>query len=175
MEEIAKDYLDKLINRSLIQVEKRILGKIKTCRVHDLLRGLAIEKTKDLNFLFIYDEINHSNISSIISLLTRGQELETMCRTFSSLRVLDIPSSISQQRKFAKQIGNLIHLKYLELTTNETNLDNSLIFNLRRLQTLVVDGNIANLPYEIRRLQELRHLIRSFKVGLGSSISNFLT
>ncbi|KAL5855023.1 hypothetical protein ACOSQ3_004857 [Xanthoceras sorbifolium] len=163
MEEIAKDYLDKLINRSLIQVEKRILGKIKTCRVHDLLRGLAIEKTKDLNFLYIYDEINHSNISSIISSYPRqaiysikerllGQELETMCRTFSSLRVLDIPSPISQQRKFAKQIGKLIHLKYLELTTNETNLDNSLIFNLRRLQTLVVDGNIANLPYEISRL-----------------------
>ncbi|KAL5766863.1 hypothetical protein ACOSP7_017480 [Xanthoceras sorbifolium] len=207
MEEIAKDYLDKLINRSLIQVEKRIWGKIKTCRVHDLLRDLAIEKAKDLNFLYIYDEVNHSNISSIISScprqaiysmketllwlqksnphlrslflfskkgeesVTKDQELATICRTFSSLRVLYIPSTISQIWKFSKEAGNSIHLKYLEL--NGRNLDNSLIFNLRRLQTLVAHSPFSiSLPSEISRLQELRHLIGRFDVGFGWSISN---
>ncbi|KAL5766867.1 hypothetical protein ACOSP7_017484 [Xanthoceras sorbifolium] len=207
MEEIAKDYLDKLINRSLIQVEKRIWGKIKTCRVHDLLRDLAIEKAKDLNFLYIYDEINHSNISSIISSCPRqaiysmketllwlqksnsrlrslflfskkGEELvpedqEFASRTFSSLRVLSSP--INEQWKFGEEVGKLIHLKYLEL--NGTILNNSLIFNLRRLQTLVVHDSFyfnlpVSLPSEISRLQELRHLIGRFEFGFGSSISN---
>ncbi|KAL5766862.1 hypothetical protein ACOSP7_017479 [Xanthoceras sorbifolium] len=186
MEEIAKDYLDKLINRSLIQVEKRILGKIKTCRIHDLLRD---QKAKDLNFLYIYDEINHSNISSIISscpkqaiysmkemlfetnkkLVTGGQEFATMCRTFRSLRVLDIPSRSYEQWKLAKEIGKLIHLKYLRLTIDSAD---SLNFNLRRLQTLVVDGHIVYVPSEISRWQELRHLIGSIDVGHWSWISN---
>ncbi|KAL5766864.1 hypothetical protein ACOSP7_017481 [Xanthoceras sorbifolium] len=207
MEEIAKDYLDKLINRSLIQVEKRIWGKIETCRVHDLLRDLAIERAKDLNFLYIYDEVNYSNISSIISScprqaiysmketllwlqksnprlrslflfskkgeksVTKDQELATICRTFSSLRVLYIPSPISRTWKFDKKAGKSIHLKYLEL--NETNLDNSLIFNLRRLQTLVAySSSSVSLPFDISRLQELRHLIGRFEVGFGWSISN---
>ncbi|KAL5765194.1 hypothetical protein ACOSQ2_017788 [Xanthoceras sorbifolium] len=205
-EEIAKDYLDELVNRSLIQVEKRILWRIKTCRVHDLLRDLAIEKAKDLNFLHIYDEINHSNIPSVISSyprqaiysmtkrllwlqksnprlrslflfsekgeesVTEGQELATICRTFSSLRVLYIRSPIFKQPRVPEEIKNLIHLKYLG---GVTDLDTSLIFNLRRLQTLVFDDNhSAILPSEIGRLQELKHLIGRFESGHGSSISN---
>ncbi|KAK2654257.1 hypothetical protein Ddye_014113 [Dipteronia dyeriana] len=50
MEDVAKDYLDELINRSLVQVGRRSWGRIHTCRVHDLLRDLAIEKAKELNF-----------------------------------------------------------------------------------------------------------------------------
>ncbi|KAL5765192.1 hypothetical protein ACOSQ2_017786 [Xanthoceras sorbifolium] len=205
-EEIAKDYLDELINRSLIQVEKRILWRIKTCRVHDLLCDLAIEKAKDLNFLHIYNEINHSNIPSVISSyprqaiysmtkrllwlqksnprlrslflfsekgeesVTEGQELATICRTFSSLRVLYIRSPIFEQPRVPEEIRNLIHLKYLG---GVTDLDTSLIFNLRRLQTLVLDGNLlVNLSSEIGRLQELKHLIGRFVSGHGSSISN---
>ncbi|KAJ4724323.1 Disease resistance protein [Melia azedarach] len=64
MEDIAKDYLNELINRSLIQAEKRCWGRIVTCRVHDLLRDLAIEKAKQLNFIHIYDESKSSTCYS---------------------------------------------------------------------------------------------------------------
>ncbi|KAL9419667.1 hypothetical protein AB3S75_037438 [Citrus x aurantiifolia] len=67
MEEVAKDILDELINRSLIQVEKRCWGRISTCRVHDLLRDLAIQKAKELNFIFICDEAKNPTRSSVIS------------------------------------------------------------------------------------------------------------
>ncbi|KAL5834017.1 hypothetical protein ACOSQ3_017691 [Xanthoceras sorbifolium] len=95
-----------------------------------------------------------------------------MCRTFSSLRVLYIRSPISQTWKFGKEVGKLVHLKYLELATNPDHLS---IFNLRRLQTLIVHGNFGyfiHLPSKISRLQELRHLIGSFEFGFGWSISN---
>ncbi|KAL7259316.1 hypothetical protein ACSBR1_005245 [Camellia fascicularis] len=55
LEETAAEYLNELIDRNLIQVAQRSWMRILTCRVHDLLRDFATEKSKDLNFLHIYD------------------------------------------------------------------------------------------------------------------------
>ncbi|KAK6916624.1 NB-ARC [Dillenia turbinata] len=55
LEETAEDYLHQLIDRSLIQVAKRRASRVTQCRVHDLLRDLAIEKARDLNFLHIFN------------------------------------------------------------------------------------------------------------------------
>ncbi|KAK0579149.1 hypothetical protein LWI29_021805 [Acer saccharum] len=196
MEEVAKDYINKLINRSLIQVEKRYWGRIVTCRVHDLLRDLAIDMAKDFNFLYIYDEIKDSNLSLVVppyprqaiyyltkrflshqsnprsrslflfgfgdvELGTRGQRLATMCRTFRYLRVLDI-GVYKHHKIFDKEMAKLIHLKYLGWY--KTRIDASLIYNLQRLQTLFIYDTfeVAKLPTEISRLQELRHLIGGF-------------
>ncbi|XP_054777044.1 putative disease resistance RPP13-like protein 3 [Prosopis cineraria] len=47
-EDVAEDYLDELIDRSLIQVgRRRSDGGIKTCRIHDLLRELCISESKE--------------------------------------------------------------------------------------------------------------------------------
>ncbi|KAI9071628.1 hypothetical protein K1719_046413 [Acacia pycnantha] len=47
-EDVAEDYLDELIDRSLIQVgRRRSDGGIKTCRIHDLLRELCISESRD--------------------------------------------------------------------------------------------------------------------------------
>ncbi|KAE9466153.1 hypothetical protein C3L33_01930, partial [Rhododendron williamsianum] len=53
-------YLQQLIDRSLILVSERHWRRIVKCRVHDLLRDLAIRKSKELNFLHIYDGTDHS-------------------------------------------------------------------------------------------------------------------
>ncbi|XP_028064005.1 disease resistance protein RPP13-like [Camellia sinensis] len=55
LEERATEYLNELIDRNLIQVAQRNWMRIRRCRVHDLLRDFAIEKSKELNFLHIYD------------------------------------------------------------------------------------------------------------------------
>ncbi|KAJ4724314.1 Disease resistance protein [Melia azedarach] len=67
MEEVAMENLDALINRSLIQVEKRCWGRVATCKVHDLLRDLAIQKAKELNFTHIWDDAKNPSLSSIVS------------------------------------------------------------------------------------------------------------
>ncbi|KAJ4724310.1 Disease resistance protein [Melia azedarach] len=67
MEEVAKENLDVLINRSLIQVENRRWGRVATCKVHDILRDLAIQKSKELNFFCIYDETRNPTCPSQIS------------------------------------------------------------------------------------------------------------
>ncbi|KAL3534413.1 hypothetical protein ACH5RR_002874 [Cinchona calisaya] len=51
-EDLAEHYLMDLIHRSLVMVSKRRSnGKVKSCRVHDLLRDLCILKAREENFL----------------------------------------------------------------------------------------------------------------------------
>ncbi|XP_078158853.1 putative disease resistance RPP13-like protein 3 [Carex rostrata] len=53
-EDTAESFLEELVQRSLVQVsESSPDDSIKFCRIHDLLRELAIEKAKDDNFLTI--------------------------------------------------------------------------------------------------------------------------
>ncbi|CAI9117754.1 OLC1v1019235C1 [Oldenlandia corymbosa var. corymbosa] len=51
LEEVAEDYLSELINRSLVNIHKtRSNGKVKVCRLHDLLRDLCHLKAKEESF-----------------------------------------------------------------------------------------------------------------------------
>ncbi|XP_058068503.1 disease resistance protein RPH8A-like [Magnolia sinica] len=55
VEEAADDCLEELIHRSLIQVVKRnFIGRVKSCRIHDLLLELSISKAKEDKFLNVH-------------------------------------------------------------------------------------------------------------------------
>nr|ALA65537.1 disease resistance protein RxCC-like-NB-ARC [Vitis pseudoreticulata] len=48
VEDVAEEYLEELIHGSMIQVAGRKWdGRVKSCRIHDLLRDLAISKARD--------------------------------------------------------------------------------------------------------------------------------
>lgn len=48
LEDVAEDYLEELVGRSMIQVATRKSnGSIRTCRIHDLLHELAVSKGKE--------------------------------------------------------------------------------------------------------------------------------
>ncbi|KAK4339854.1 hypothetical protein RND71_041316 [Anisodus tanguticus] len=51
-EDAAQEYLKDLIRRNLVMdMEKRSNGKLKTCRIHDLLHQFCVQKAKQDNFL----------------------------------------------------------------------------------------------------------------------------
>ncbi|XP_057502276.1 disease resistance protein RPP13-like [Actinidia eriantha] len=54
-EEVAAEYLKALIDKSLIQIVNRRDSIIISCRIHDLLRDFAIQKSKELNLFHVYD------------------------------------------------------------------------------------------------------------------------
>ncbi|KAJ3685402.1 hypothetical protein LUZ61_014566 [Rhynchospora tenuis] len=57
MEETAEVCLDQLIQRSLVQVSSRNTdGSIKRCRVHDLVRDLAMHEGIKENFISVFSE-----------------------------------------------------------------------------------------------------------------------
>ncbi|KAH0694281.1 hypothetical protein KY285_021378 [Solanum tuberosum] len=55
MEDIAENFLHELISRNLIQVGVTFFDKILTCRIHDLLRDLAVQKAMEVHLFDIYD------------------------------------------------------------------------------------------------------------------------
>ena len=51
-EDIAERYLGELIDRCMVEVGARSLtGRVKTCRLHDLMRDLCLLKAKEQSFL----------------------------------------------------------------------------------------------------------------------------
>ena len=59
LEDIAEEYKHELIHRSLIQVaHQRLNGRVKSCRMHDLLRELAVKQAKDANFFEVHENMD---------------------------------------------------------------------------------------------------------------------
>ena len=67
--DVARDYLDELIQRCVVQSASRnYKGKVQSIRVHDLVRDLCIKKAKEQDFLEIFtSQTSNSN--------ARGAEL----------------------------------------------------------------------------------------------------
>ncbi|KAK0600313.1 hypothetical protein LWI29_013748 [Acer saccharum] len=196
MEDVAKDNFHELINRSLIQIGKISWGRVATCQVHDLLRELAIEKARELNLLYIYDQKKHSTGNSSIIASCRREALYSPAenclwlRQFNPslrsllsfhpygykcdivdvytklrfLRVLKLDGYRPENWSLREEIGKLIHLKYLGLRESYVKYLPRSILNLRRLQTLDLFSSKfdVQLPNEISKLQELRHLFGKF-------------
>ncbi|XP_059316791.1 putative late blight resistance protein homolog R1A-10 [Lycium ferocissimum] len=57
LEVVAEEYLEELIDRSLILADRRRAnGKMKTCKIHDLLRQLCIREAQMENVLHVKNE-----------------------------------------------------------------------------------------------------------------------
>ncbi|XP_015892650.3 putative disease resistance RPP13-like protein 3 [Ziziphus jujuba] len=66
VDDIAEDYLEELIDRSLIQVaSKRSDGGVKSCCIHDLLRDLCIKESVKEKFFEIHSDADPSESSMI--------------------------------------------------------------------------------------------------------------
>ena len=153
LEEIAEDYLSELIQRSMIQVaDTRVDGRVKSCRIHDLLRDLAISEGKEEK-LFEVDEniddgnmlptsvrrlvsnihhqiissphLQNSNLRSLILNRAPIDESWAFLQKYPKLlRVLhvDIMQSAIYGLRLSRKIGQLVHLKYLCLSGSHSEI-----------------------------------------------------
>ncbi|KAK4726465.1 hypothetical protein R3W88_031382 [Solanum pinnatisectum] len=178
MEDVAEGFLNELIRRSLVQVAKTFWEKVTECRVHDLLRDLAIQKALEINFFDIYDTRNHSISSLCIrhAIHSQGERSimffdhnfsNTSLIKFSSVfrhlyvLYLDIEVGFTPDA-----IGSLYHLKFLHL--RGLCYIPSSIGNLKNLQTLHANSNLfsCHLPAETADLINLRHLVAPYSEPL---------
>ncbi|KAK9122126.1 hypothetical protein Syun_019743 [Stephania yunnanensis] len=189
--EAAENALMELISRGMVQVEKmNSLGIVKSCRLHDVLRDFSIVKAKEDGFGEVMSSIKKSvcpRLGVHISLERDGfgevaaynkharsilfmfdhESYITKMPTFNKvklLRVLDL-EGLEGRCKFPKEIGNLIHLRYLGMKhISVIGPIPCTISNLQKLQTLDLSGmhrffeGNASMPDVLWKMEELRIL-----------------
>ncbi|KAG5575028.1 hypothetical protein H5410_055162 [Solanum commersonii] len=180
IEVVAEEYLQELIDRSLILTGKqRANGRMRTCKIHDLLRQMCLSEAHTENVLHVmngdalkaidgqrrvilvskveekYDyRLRHSNgiIRTFISMDVASPK--GMCLQLKLLRVLD---ALSINYDFSSVIHELVHLIYVAVRIKEA----ASLAKLRNLQTIVLERDYSvryQQQVDIWRMSEIRHL-----------------
>ncbi|KAL6323086.1 hypothetical protein AAG906_027341 [Vitis piasezkii] len=177
LEDIAEDYLYELIQRSMIQVaDTRVDGRVKSCRIHDLLRDLAILEAKENKIFEVHENIDVdelptrvrrliTNINQTISPHLQNSNLRSLGILYKYpklLRILHmdwVQCTVMSGRKVSRHIGRLIYLKYLCLRGTEWKIRlPPSIGRLVNLETLDSGNNFIFIPHTIWKLKQMRHL-----------------
>ncbi|KHN28421.1 Disease resistance protein RPM1 [Glycine soja] len=192
LEEVAHQYLSGLVRRSLVQVSSfRIGGKVRRCRVHDLIHDMILRKVKDTGFCQYIDwpdqsvsskivrrltiathdfsgSIGSSPIRSILIMTGKDEKLsQDLVNKFPTnymlLKVLDFEGSRLRLRYVPENLGNLCHLKYLSFRYTWIESLPKSIGKLQNLETLDIRGtHVSEMPKEITKLTKLRHLLSEY-------------
>lgn len=186
LEQVAKSYLNDLVNRSMIQsISVADDGSVSTCGVHDLVLDLIISVADEENFVTVLDGHECSSLPSKIrrlSLQSSDSEHSKILATaeskshvrslnvfgalkqipplvdFHALRVLDLSRCGWLENKHINYIGSLFQLRYLHLASEKITELPEDIGNLQYLLTL----DLSDCP-EIRRMPStmgLKKLVR---------------
>ncbi|XP_062083752.1 putative disease resistance protein At1g50180 [Humulus lupulus] len=166
VEDVAYDYLSELVERSMVQVENwGLTGKMKTFRIHDLMRDLCVSKAQDENFLHLIELRNHleeppkpvSTVARRVSIYFHGFSHDNFFSFVDSkngsVRCLTVDGGGTTQQLFRQVFNSFFMLRVLNLTFSSYN----------RLK----------LPKEIGKLIHLRLLsIFAYVEKIPSSIGN---
>ena len=199
MDDVGDRYLRELVQRCMVLVENRgSLGRIKTCRIHDLMRDFCASKAQEKNFLHFTNILSMKQCEVQIGKVRRlaiipksgdnyiegvkfkeypylrsllhfmpsrnySQFKESCFKKFKLVRVLYLENFNKDNKKLPKDIGCLIHLRYLSLKDSNINNVPSSIGNLRCLETIDLrfhsdDSYIPIVPNVFKYMKQLKHL-----------------
>ncbi|XP_066336757.1 putative disease resistance protein RGA1 [Miscanthus floridulus] len=188
LEEIGREYYDQLIQRNLIEPDKRYLDQL-VWNMHDIVRSFAHNMLGDEALIAHNSKIGIDKLKSQkffrLSLQSKGSEQHDLewcsLQTQTSLRTLilfgnikikpgDSFVSLSSLRTLhldsvnidaiAESLYQLKHLRYLSIQNCKTSKLPEDIGKLKFLQYISLSGcqSLANLPSSIGVLQDLRFL-----------------
>ncbi|GMN32160.1 hypothetical protein TIFTF001_050778 [Ficus carica] len=158
LEDVAQEYMNELINRSLVEVsEFDVTGKARECRIHDLLHEIILKKTKEVCFCQVW---SGSSTASKFRGTTRRLSIK-----------INSPKDGMHGIKFPHAHSAIVFCE--DETVN--NIVPVFVRNFEFLKVLDFKDapRLDHLPEEIGRLFDLRYLsVRGTKVKvLPTSIS----
>ncbi|CAA3015543.1 late blight resistance homolog R1A-10 [Olea europaea subsp. europaea] len=159
LEDVADEYLLNLVERSLILVSKRSSeGKIKTCKIHDLLREFCVREAKKKSIFHVTDG----------SLGDLPKEISTSHLTYTNLQRL--PANFISLRRVSIHPNPRTNFRHaynlpISVVRSVLNFDPTLSLSVKFLNSgsliRVLDtenGNSSDFPTETVKLLNLRYL-----------------
>ncbi|KAF6987170.1 hypothetical protein CFC21_004836 [Triticum aestivum] len=185
LEEVAEGYLVELVNRSLLQVvERNYAGRLKECRMHDVIHLLALNKAKEECFGKVYDSSTATGSLSIEGarrISVQGENHEHLSRSGATqlreLQVFERSINIDQLKPIItssnllttldlqgtcikilpNEVFDLFNLRYLGLRHTEIESLPKAVRRLRNLEVLyAAHSKLTYLPKSVVKLQKLR-------------------
>ncbi|KAM3743326.1 hypothetical protein ACB098_07G136200 [Castanea mollissima] len=175
MDDVGHQYLRELVQRCMVLVGKMgSLGRIKTCRMHDLMRGFCVSKAQEKNFLHITNilslkrrEAQNSKVRRLAIILN---QMIITSRELNSAIYETVEASLFTLKKYKVngklEMGNLSYLQTLVNVQPKT-IQFPTWFKLNRLRVLKVKNNkraqdaiqmlISGCPH-IEKLHLYKHL-----------------
>ncbi|CAL4994425.1 unnamed protein product [Urochloa decumbens] len=194
LEQVAEGYLNDLVNRSLLQfVGDNEVGRMKCCRMHDIIRHLAIDKAEEECFGKVYEgngtlsvhqtrrlSIHGTNIVPLnefgamhlraVYAFTSSVDIDMLRPILESstlLSILDLQGT--QIKMLPNEVFSLFNLRFLGLRSTRIE---SLPEAVGRLQNLeVLDAGLtllSSLPKAVAKLKKLRYLYASLILQEGT-------
>ncbi|TMW88198.1 hypothetical protein EJD97_018924 [Solanum chilense] len=184
LEVVGEEYVEELIDRSLILAgEQRANGRMKSCKIHDLLRQMCLREAQTENVVHLMngDALKAIDDQRRVILVANVEEKHdyrlqyssgTIIRTFismnktfpkgmhSKLKLLKVLDVLSIEYDFSWIIPQLVHLRYVAARIGE----GLSLAKLRNLQTLILRKslffrlNTMQQPVDISRMSEIRRL-----------------
>ncbi|GLU10916.1 hypothetical protein SLE2022_276930 [Rubroshorea leprosula] len=161
LEDVAEGYLHSLINRCMVQVGVRgSIGRIKTCRLHDLMRDLCLLKARQESFM---DIIDHWRGSETLGAFSSSNETRSIRRSrrLSILLREDVDDLILPQYKKNPNLRSLFFFRSKKHRLDIAKIMNSAVAKFKLLKVLDLEGikgPKVKLPAGIGTLTQLRFL-----------------
>ncbi|XP_021715201.1 putative disease resistance protein At1g50180 isoform X2 [Chenopodium quinoa] len=175
LEDTANSYLQELVHRCIVQVGKLgPAGRIRTCRLHDLMRHMCVKKAKEKNFLSIasHEGVDVGCSSSVI----RDGNLHRVAVHFDQISLPSQSDKTSHLRSLMffgsgpiykgdhqgwlkEMISDFKLLRILDLENTGIEEVPRVIGNLIHLRYLSIMGTqVTTLPSTLRNLRCLQTL-----------------
>lgn len=165
MEDRAEKYLEELVSRCMLQVDKKDhTGRsIKSCRIHDVLRDFSVRKGREFNFLKVIQTTDSSSSSSL-------SYIQPLSKAPPARRVSIYIQKNCERYVLLPKTAEYPHLRSLLYFVRDRNMcetENQLYRRFRLLRVLRLDFvRLGNVPKEISNLIQLRYLgLRKTKVS----------
>ncbi|KAK3429473.1 hypothetical protein EUGRSUZ_E00891 [Eucalyptus grandis] len=175
IEDVVEQYLMELVKRGLVQVRLNLIGNVKTCHLHDLMRDLCVFKARQEKFLSFHkiqqDNEREGSSSSMATEVGTNKDYAPRSNSYvlplwknyqtDFLRVLALDDLDCVRGNLPRSVGDLVHLRFLSLARSKfEGLPQSMgnLVCMEFLDLFISGLTMVSMPNVLSKMRRLRYL-----------------